>query len=172
MIEISTVSIVIASAGVLAGVVYYILEIRHQSRLRQTESVIRLSPYFNMNAREMQEAITQVCSIEYENYKDYLEKYSGKPEHVMLKILGNYFEGIGILVHRKLVEADIVYNFWGDIVQLSWEDVKPLIVGMREDSGDQNMFRFWEYLYDEMKKRTESSRADSVRKLFCVYVCS
>jgi uncharacterized alpha/beta hydrolase family protein len=93
MVDIQTVSIVIASAGVLAGVIYYILEIRHQSRLRQTESVIRLSPFFNMSAREMQEAITQVCSIEYENYADYLEKYSGKPEDTMLKMLGNYLKG-------------------------------------------------------------------------------
>ena len=91
MVDIQAFSIANASAGVLAGVIYYILEIRHQSRLRQTESVIRLSPFFNMNAREMQEAITQVCSIEYENYDDYLERYSGKPENTMLKILGNYF---------------------------------------------------------------------------------
>jgi hypothetical protein len=155
MVDIQAFSIAIASAGVLAGVIYYILEIRHQSRLRQTESVIRLSPFFNMNAREMQEAITQVCSIEYENYDDYLERYSGKPENTMLKILGNYFEGIGILVSKKLVEADIVYNFWGDIIQSSWEKIKPLIADMRKDSGDLNMFVFWEYLHDEMKKRKQ-----------------
>jgi hypothetical protein len=155
MVDASTVSVVIASAGVLAGVIYYIVEIRHQSRLRQTESVIRLSPFFNMNAREMQEAITQVCSIEYENYDDFLERYSGKPENTMLKMLGNYFEGIGILVSKKLVEADIVYNFWGDIIQSSWEKIKPLIADMRKDSGDLNMFAFWEYLYDEMKKRKQ-----------------
>jgi len=113
MVDVSTVSIAIASAGVLAGVIYYILEIRHQSRLRQTESLIKLSPWFNMNAREVQEAITQVCSIEYENYHNFLERYSEKPEYMTLKILGNYFEGIGILVYRKLVEVDIVYDFWG-----------------------------------------------------------
>ena len=152
MVDIQTISIAIASAGVLAGAIYYVLEIRHQRRLRQTESVIRLSPWFNMNAREVQEAVTKVCSIEYKNYEDYLERYSGKPEHMMLKILGNYFEGIGILVYRKLVEADIVYDFWGDIIQSSWEKIQPLVVDMRKDIGDPNMFRFWEYLYNEMKK--------------------
>ena len=158
MIDISTVSIAIASAGVLAGVIYYIVEIRHQSRLRQTESMIRLSPWFNMSAREVQEAITQVCSIEYEHYDDYLARYSEKPEHMMLKILGNYFEGIGILVYRKLVEADIVYDFWGDIIQSSWEKIKPLIVDMRKDSGDLNMFEYWEYLYEQMKRRKQKLR--------------
>ena len=153
MVDISAVSIIIASSGVLAGVIYYVLEIRHQSRLRQTESVIRLSPWFNMTAKEVQEAVTRVCSIEYKNYADYLKKYSDKPENMMLKILGNYFEGIGILVYRKLVEADIVYDFWGDIIQSSWEKIQPLVADMRKDAGDINMFRFWEYLYGEMNKR-------------------
>jgi hypothetical protein len=155
MVDIQTFSIGIASAGVLAGVIYYIIEIRHQSRLRQTESMIRLSPWFNMNAREMQEAITKVCSIEYKNYDDYLKKYAGKPENTMLKMLGNYFEGIGLLVYRKLIEADIVYDFWGDIIQSSWNNVKPLIVEMRKDPDNFNMFNFWEYLSDEMKKRKQ-----------------
>jgi hypothetical protein len=159
MVDVSTVSIAIASAGVLAGVIYYVLEIRHQSRLRRTESVIRLSPWFNMNAREVQEAVTQVCSIKYKNYEDYLERYSEKPEHMMLKILGNYFEGIGILVYRKLVEADIVYDLWGDIIRSSWEKIQPLVADMRKDIGDPNVFRFWEHLYTEMKKRREKVQA-------------
>jgi hypothetical protein len=153
VVDIQTVSIAIASASVLAGVVYYILDIRHQSKLRRTESLFRLSPWFNVNAREMQEAITSTCSIEYKNYKDYLEKYAESPQGMAMKIVGNYFEGIGILVNRKLVDAEIVHDFWGDIILSSWEQIKPLIADMRTDSGDRNMFVFWEYLYNEMKKR-------------------
>jgi hypothetical protein len=158
--DIQTVSIAIASAGVLAGVIYYVLEIRHQSKLRQTETVIRLSPWFNMNAREVQEAVSQVCSIEYKDYEDYLERYSEKPENMTLKILGNYFEGIGILVYRKLVDPDIVYDFWGEIIQSSWEKIQPLVTDMRKDIGDPNTFRFWEHLYNEMKKREQKLQSN------------
>jgi hypothetical protein len=153
MFDIQTVSVLIVSIGVLSGVVYYIIEVRHQSRLRQTENLIRLSPWFNMDAKELQDAITKVCSIEYKNYDDYVEKYSDKPEHFMLKMLGNYFEGIGIMVNKKLVDADIVYSFWGDIIESSWEKIKPMIGDMRKDENAPNMFEFWEYLYNEMKKR-------------------
>jgi hypothetical protein len=48
----------------------------------------------------------------YTDYKDYLTKYAGKPQQTALKLLGNYFEGVGLLVHMKLVETDIVFNFW------------------------------------------------------------
>ena len=84
MVDVQTASVAIASAGVLLGVIYYILEIRHQGRIRQMESLIRLSPWFNMDAREVQEAITQVCSIKCSSYSDYLERYSGKPENTSL----------------------------------------------------------------------------------------
>ena len=42
MVDIQTVSITIASASVVAGVVYYALQLKHQSRIRQTELVTRL----------------------------------------------------------------------------------------------------------------------------------
>jgi hypothetical protein len=37
LVDIQTVSIAIASAGVLIGVVYYILDMRHQRQVRQTD---------------------------------------------------------------------------------------------------------------------------------------
>ena len=153
---ITEISAIVAAVGVLVGVVYYILTIRHQVRTRDTDLVIRLSPWFNMNGREMQEAVTQVCSIKYKDYEDYLERYSERPENVTLKILGNYFEGIGILVHRKLVKAEVVYDFWGGVIQSSWERIQPIVADMRKETGDSNMFQFWEYLYNEMKKKEQA----------------
>ncbi len=99
ILDIQTISVVIASASVIGSVVYYLIETKHERRLRQTESIIRLSPWFNIDAKEIQEAINNVCSTEYTDYEDYLAKYSGKPEQTALKLLGNYFEGVGLLVY-------------------------------------------------------------------------
>jgi hypothetical protein len=154
----ATISIIIASASVVAGVIYFFIETRHQRITRQTESIIKLSPWFSMSAREIQEAIAQVCSIEYSNYEDYLKKYSGKREDIAFKLLGNYFEGIGLLVQRKLVEMDTVFDFWGDIVMSLWEENEQLIIAMRKDSDRTMIFEYWEYLYNEMKKRMPTQR--------------
>lgn len=152
-LDIQTVSVVIASASVIGSAVYYMIETRHQRRIRQIESVIRLSPWFNMNAKEIQEAISTVCSTEYTDYKDYLTKYAGKTEQTALKLLGNYFEGVGMLVNMKLVEMDIVFNFWGDIAESVWDDNEELIKGMRQDTGTPFTFQYWEFLVKEFKKR-------------------
>ena len=158
ILDIPSLSVVIASASVVGSAIYYMIETRHQRRTRQTESIIRLSPWFSLDAKEIQEAISNVCSLKYTDYKDYLTKYAGKPEQMSLKLLGNYFEGIGLLVYMKLVEIDIVYNFWGDIAESVWDDNEELIDGMRKDSGTPFTFQYWEFLVKEFKKRNIALR--------------
>jgi hypothetical protein len=155
-LDIPTISVLIASTSVVVTAVYFMLDTRHRRRMRQTESIIRLSPWFNIGAKEIQEAITYVCSAEYTDYKDYLTKYEGKPEQTSLKLLGNFFEGIGLLVYMKLVEMDIIYNFWGDIAESVWDDNEEVINGMRKDMGTQWTFQYWEFLVKEVKKRNIS----------------
>jgi hypothetical protein len=154
ILDIPTISVAIASASVVVYAVYFILETRRQHKIRQTDSIIRLSPWFNMNAKDIQEAISYVCSTEYTDYKDYLKKYAGKPEQTSLKVLGNYFEGVGLLVYMKLVDMNIVYNFWGDVAESVWDDNEEVINGMRRDVGTPWTFQYWEFLVKEIKKRS------------------
>jgi hypothetical protein len=153
VLDIQTISVVIASASVIGSAVYYLIETRHQRRMRQTETIVQLSPWFDMDAKDIQEAISNVCSTEYTDYKDYLTKYAGKPEQTSLKLLGNYFEGIGLLVYMKLVEIDIVFNFWGDVAESVWDGNEELINNMRKDTGTPYSFQYWEFLVKEFKKR-------------------
>ena len=157
-INIQTISVVIASASVIGSAIYYMIETRHQRRTRQTESIVNLSPWFKMDAKEIQDAISKVCSTEYTDYEDYLAKYAGKPEQTALKLLGNYFEGIGLLVYMKLVETEIVFNFWGDIAESVWDDNEEIINGMRKDTGTQFTFQYWEFLVKELKRKIALSK--------------
>jgi len=151
--DIPAISVVIASLSVIGSAVYYLLETRHQRRLRQAETIIELSPWFDLDAKDIQEAISSVCSMEYTDYQDYLAKYDGKPQQISLKMLGNYFEGIGLLVYMKLGELEIVFNFWGDIAESIWDGNEEIIQGMRSDRGTPFTFQYWEYLVKEIKKK-------------------
>ena len=42
MVDITDISAVVAAAGVLIGVAYYILDMRNQIRIRKTDLLIRL----------------------------------------------------------------------------------------------------------------------------------
>jgi hypothetical protein len=68
LVDISTLSIAIASASVVVGVVYYALQIRHQARIRQTDLVMRL--YSTFSSREFQDAWTKVRTSDFEGLTD------------------------------------------------------------------------------------------------------
>jgi hypothetical protein len=42
MVDVTEISAIVAAAGVLVGVVYYILDMRNQAKIRQTDLVMRL----------------------------------------------------------------------------------------------------------------------------------
>ena len=60
---LQTVSIAIASAGVFLAAIYYIFQIRHQTRLRQTDLIMRL--YSTFGSKEFQDAWTRIESTDF-----------------------------------------------------------------------------------------------------------
>jgi len=147
MIDIQTVSIVIASAGVLAGVVYYILEIRHQSKIRQMDLLMRLFSTFDSN--EFQEEYIKFLDLRIADYDEYVKTYGLKG---LFKIFP-FFEALGIMLNRKLVSVDLVGQMYSQSIQIMWEKSKPMREGLRKKYNQPKWWEWFEYLYDEMKKR-------------------
>jgi len=68
LVDVSTLSIAIASASVVVGVVYYALQIRHQARMRQTALVMTL--YSTFSSREFQDAWAEVRKSDFDSAND------------------------------------------------------------------------------------------------------
>jgi hypothetical protein len=94
MVDIQTASIVIASAGVLAGVIYYTLELRHQAKIRQMDLLMRLFSTFNSNG--FQEEYIKLLDLKITDYDDYVKTYGLKG---LFKIFP-FFEAVGIMLNR------------------------------------------------------------------------
>jgi len=154
MVDIQTVSIMLASASVIAGVIYYALQIRHQSKVRQTDLVMRL--YDKFGSTEFQKAYQMIMGLEYEDYADYRKRYGTNAE---VKAAGttvnNFFEGIGLLVKRKLISIGLVDDLLGGAIQVTWEKRKPIIEGSRQRTSRPRLWEWFEYLYNEMQKREQ-----------------
>jgi hypothetical protein len=166
MVDIQTVSIVIASASVVAGVIYYSLQIRHQNlqiqqqnKIRQTDLVTRLSYDISTN-KEFLEALVDTYEVEFKNYDDFVRRY-GKPISrnqvpMSFMMMGNFFEQIGVLFRNGLIDASLVSQLFP--IDMMWEKMKPLVEGMRKEYHQPELFEWFEYLYNEMKKREQASK--------------
>jgi len=155
MVDIQTVSIAIASASVVAGVVYYALQIRHQGKVRQTDLVIKLSS--DSGSREFTESYVEAMSAEFKDYDDFVSKYGkpiGKnPVSVAVLMMCNFHEQIGILLRNKLIDPYLVFELFA--VALVWEKMKPIVEGMRKEYDEPRLYEWFEYLDNEMKKREQ-----------------
>jgi hypothetical protein len=149
MVDIQTVSIAVASTGVLIAAIYYVLQIRNQTKIRQTDLVMRL--YSTFGSKEFQDAWTRIESIEFKNYDEYVKK-CGLGDYAQC---ATFFEGIGVLLQKKLIDINLVDALFSVPLKFMYERMKPIIEGNREQLHNQRVFEHFEYLYNQMKKREQ-----------------
>jgi len=160
MVDISTVSIVIASAGVLVAAIYYVLQLRHQNRMRQTDMLMRL--YSTWGSEDLQKAAWTVLELKFKDYDDYVKKYgtSGNPTNAAVFKVAWFFNGIGVLLQAYLADIKLVDKLFGYMVIWLWEIVKPIVEGERKQFNQPKSLEWFEYLYNEIKKRQQQAKIE------------
>ena len=161
VVDITEISAMVAAAGVMIGVVYYILDMRHQSKVRETDLVMRL--YSEYGSKEYVEAYPYffLPTFEFKDYEDFKNKYMesskwwGTPAYVSYMMYCYFFERVGILLHRKLIDIKLVDDLFSIAIKSNWEKVKPIVEGRRKEFNIPAYWEYFEYLYNEMKKREQ-----------------
>ena len=149
MVDIQTVSVAIASTSVVIVAIYYVFQIRHQTRLRRTDLVMRL--YSTFGSKEFQDAWKRIESNEFKNYDEYRKK-CGLGDYAQC---ATFFEGIGVLLQKKLIDINLVDALFAIPLKYMYERMKPIIEGNKEQFHNPRVFEYFEYLYNEMKKRDQ-----------------
>jgi len=159
IVLLQTVSIVIASASVVAGVIYYVIQLRHQTRTRETDFIVRL--FSTYGSKEFHDMVMEIQSLQFNDYEDFVKSYgpwfSKGPAQTAIYVVATYLSEVGVLVHRKIIDIDFFYDIFGSApISVNWEKVKPIILGIREQHHNPSVFWPFEYLYNEVKKREQA----------------
>jgi len=159
---LQTVSIAIASASVVAGIVYYAFQLRHQSKTRQMGLLMNL--YLTWGSEDMKRATGRFLAIEVKDYDDFVEKHGPmvtlEPERSQIwndiDRIGWFFNGIGFLVNGRFIDIKSVDDLIGYGIVEAWEKMKLLVYGWRKQYNLPKSFSWFEYLANEMKKREQA----------------
>ena len=151
--SINAVSGILAAVGVTVGVVFAVLQLRDLVRTRQTDLVIRL--YSHFGSKEFLEARKTVMDLKFKDYRDYVKKYGQFGRFEAVSEVCMFFEGIGVLLHRKLIDISLVDDFFSTPIKSTWEKLKPVVEWQRKQSGRPQYYEWFEYLYNEMQKREQ-----------------
>ena len=145
----------IASASVVLAAIYYVFQVRHQTKIRQTDLLTRL--YSIMVSKDWLEAWQKVQSREALNYGDYLEKYG----FVELNEVFVFFDQLGRLMKKGLIDIELIPLTYGQ-VSVTWEKIKPVLEGSRKRYNAPKHGEYAEYLCSELKKIEQKLEQKSV----------
>jgi hypothetical protein len=158
MLDVASVSAIVASVGVLIGVGLTFLEIRHLVKQRQTDLIMRL--YSRFGGEGFQRILEKgVLRGEALSFHEYEEKY-GLASWVTIN---TFFEGIGVLLYRKLIDIRLVDDLFTAPVNMVWDKMKDGIAEARKEFGQPTIFEWFEYLYNEMKRREQQLQRGGVK---------
>jgi hypothetical protein len=145
MVDISTISTIIVTLSVVVGVVFTILEIRHMTKTRRTEVILRI--YERFGSREIVDAIMKIGGAKFESFDEYVKKYGLSDTIQVLEI----FDEVGVLLEQGLVDTNLVNALFGPSVDTAWEsNVQTLINGIRKSSNRASFFSHVDYLYNRL----------------------
>jgi hypothetical protein len=111
--------------------------------------------YSAFSGKELQEAHFEVRQLEFVDYNDF-EKYRMPAKSIVpLWQVSKFFDGVGVLLRRKLVDIGLVDELFHTEATLLWERVRPIAEGRRKELNQPTIYQCFEYLYNEMKKREQ-----------------
>lgn len=149
MVDVTEISAIVAAVGVIIGIIFALLQLRNLVKTRQTDLIMRL--YSHFGSERFQKIWEDVMSREAESLQDYGEKYGW----AKWTAFGLFFEGIGVLLHRKLIDIGSVDDLFTAPITMAWEKMNQNIVEIRKAENQPTIFEWFEYLYNEMQKREQ-----------------
>jgi hypothetical protein len=146
MLDVSTIATVVAAVSVVVGVVFTILELRHMTRARQTDIIMRI--YDRFGSKEMVEAMYSVGQVRSET------PATSPPRAAMTGVtqIAIIFEGLGVLLQQDLIDIKLVDSLFGPTLDALWEPIQPLIYYMRNSLKQPTFFSHFEYLYNRLNE--------------------
>jgi len=158
MVEASLVNL--AELGVLVvGVVIALQQLRDIKQTRETELETRqaqlfMNIYDKWSNLEINRTRRVLEKWEWNNYDDWNEKYGAEtnPEaYSQYVFIASWFEGIGVLIKRKLIDPTMVDDLMSLVSLWGWEKFGPIVREYRVRKNRPQYFEFWEYLYNEIR---------------------
>jgi hypothetical protein len=158
------------TVGLLVGIIYYIIIMRNSQRTREltlkaqehaTETRqldLFMRWHQELTKPEVRKNFSDILQMEWEDFDDFRRKYDStvNPDNSNKRLaVWSFFEGIGYLLSRGVIDADTVHEMLGPGSLGVWIKFEPIIQAYRKHYGRHELWEWFEYLMVELKKVRE-----------------
>ena len=160
--DVQTATIVITGISIVIGVILSLNSRKQELETRQAQLFMEVynrwsSPEFTQAYRIARYQYTYTGGEDY--LRDVSDSALGKIDpnlYISIQTLATYFEGIGVLVKRNLIDIELVEDLFAGRFIWIWEHFGiPSASIVREQQNDPLLYDGMEYLYREMKRRQQ-----------------
>jgi hypothetical protein len=138
---------IISALASISAVVFVVLELKRMDKLKDLEISMKLFEWAETDRlRKAFRWIEKEFKFEdFDKYKAEAEEnfeVSDYPYQIEA-----FFEEVGFLVNKKLVDIDVIVDRLGSYTISSWQKLEPWIIAARKDRNDKTFGEHFEKLY-------------------------
>ena len=163
MIDLQTVLTYLTLISVPVGVFYHIMTLNNTRKnqeltlksqqlateTRQTQLFMQI--YSRWTDTTFNENYFNLIDREWKDFDDWMAKYGDQVKiRASNRAIDQYFEGIGVLVHRGLIDISLVDDLMSSLLISFWDKRSPLVNEARERYGSPQIMEWTEYLYNQV----------------------
>jgi len=147
------------AAGIIVGIVIALLQLRDLGKTRKADLLMEL--YATFRNKEHNRDYMEVLQSSSKDIDDWIEIRAGRPTvknleaYSMWLSVALYFEGVGVLLYRKMIDIALVDDLLSSEILLLWENIEPAVKKMRAGINRPQLFEYFEYLYEQIKRREQ-----------------
>ena len=154
----------LAAIAILFAAAYNIFSLRNGERMRRAElrtkkAELLWSIYRRWDDSDFLRAWNEVSAWQWKDYDDYMARYGpgSDPENEVKRgMIGIYFESVGVLLKRGLIDVFEVDDMMSGYIIAYWAKFSPVMAEFRKRNNRPEAGEHIEYLYREVKKVYDS----------------
>jgi hypothetical protein len=147
MVDIQSVSIIVAALSVVLGVAYNIYDQRIQTKSRHAQ--VYLGLWQRLNSKETVNALKYCRKVKTESYDEWMKAYEGDQEYSeSWDQISTTFEAIGVFVHEGLLDLRVFIRDSGGVFPRWWRAYVGYIKECRVRNNWPRYYSEMEWLYD------------------------
>ena len=119
------------------------------STRNQTSSAIHVN-IRKINDKYFMQDFGTILTLEWDDFEDFMSKFGPYTNLVVWSIVTaciNYYEGIGILVKRGLIDISFIDDLMSGMIIMTWDKFSGYVFGWRELRNYPQFAEYFEYLY-------------------------
>jgi hypothetical protein len=172
---LQTIGILLTAVTVSIAAIYYTLTLRYTRRnqeltlkaqeqaLETRQAQLFMSIYSTYSSAEFHKAYREILNCQWKDYDDFQSKYGfevNPDADAKGRMINAYFEGVGVLMKRGLIDPSIVDDLISGVIIRYWEKYEPYILEYRKRRDWPQAGEHVEYLYNKIKPIASKQREE------------